>query len=253
MPSRPRACGFTLVELLVVIAIIALLMALLMPAVQSARETARTIQCHNNLKQLAVGLLHYESSQGRFPPALTYEGSEDPPLSRNVRPNWVVLLLPHIEQLPLQESIVPGRFISDPQNRAVRGTTLPVMLCPTDSFNQTLYDGAYYTADSGPWGRGNYAANGGRGYLLTPQRFPGRGDAMVGPESPGWKDTRYRGVMGANVAAPVAGIHDGTSSTILLAEIRTGLSGRTAGRSRRGPHRRAAAASPCGAERASHG
>ena len=57
-------------------------MALLLPAVQSVRETARLIQCRNNLKQLAVGLLHYESSQGGFPPALTYEGSEDPPLAR---------------------------------------------------------------------------------------------------------------------------------------------------------------------------
>jgi prepilin-type N-terminal cleavage/methylation domain-containing protein/prepilin-type processing-associated H-X9-DG protein len=224
MRGSARTSGFTLVELLVVIAIIALLMGLLLPAIQSARESARLIQCRNNLKQLAVGLLHYESSQGGFPPALTYEGSEDPPLARHVRANWAVLLLPHIEQLPLHGSIAADRFMSDPHNREVRGTRLPVMLCPTDSFNQTAYDGAYYTADSGPWARGNYAANGGRGYLLTPQRFPGRGDAMVGPESPGWKDRQYRGVMGANVAAPVARIRDGTSTTILLAEVRSGLS-----------------------------
>jgi type II secretory pathway pseudopilin PulG len=105
MQARRPTSGFILVELLVVIAIIALLMALLLPAVQGVRETARLIQCRNNLKQLAVGLLHYESSQRRLPPALTYEGSEDPPLSRHVRPNWVVLLLPHIEQLPLHGSI----------------------------------------------------------------------------------------------------------------------------------------------------
>jgi prepilin-type processing-associated H-X9-DG protein len=205
-----------------VIGILAILIALLLPAVQGVRETARLIHCRNNLKQLAIGLLHHESSQGVFPPALTYEGSEDA-YSRNVRPNWVMRLLPHVEQLPLHDSLVPTALISDLPNRSVRGTRLPVMLCPTDSFNGTDYDGGYYNS-SGPWARGNYAANGGRGYLLTPANFPERLDAMMGPESPGWKDKRYRGVMGANVAAPIASIRDGTSTTILVGEVRAGLS-----------------------------
>src|SRR5262249_32765743 len=87
--------GFTLIEVLVVIAIIGLLIALLLPAVQAAREAARRLQCANNLKQIALAAHNYHDSNGVFPPGhlgIQYPGESWSGWSAHAR------LLPFLDQ-----------------------------------------------------------------------------------------------------------------------------------------------------------
>ncbi len=90
--DRPRV-GFTLVEVLVVIAIIGLLISLLVPAVQGAREAARRSQCGNNLKQVGLALQSHVTQTQRFPNGSSVNGN-------NVQwgGSWIVFILPYAEQ-----------------------------------------------------------------------------------------------------------------------------------------------------------
>ena len=98
---RFSTTGFTLVELLVVIAIIATLIGLLLPAVQSARESARRSSCSNKIRQLATALLTYESAQTQFPPGgtttVTNHCGLDGNTNNDARAPWTVLILPAME------------------------------------------------------------------------------------------------------------------------------------------------------------
>ena len=91
--QRPALKGFTLVELLVVIAIIGVLVALLLPAVQAAREAARRSSCQNNMKNIGLACLNYESARGVYPPGsvnakdVSYNGD-----------SWQMEILPYMEQ-----------------------------------------------------------------------------------------------------------------------------------------------------------
>ncbi len=122
MSRRIARAGFTLVELLVVIAIIGILVALLLPAVQAAREAARRSQCSNNLKNLGLGVLNYESSQKIFPTsegwdntsadeknvqAATYSGSNTGGKILSGK-GWILTILPQLEEGGLYDRFKAG-------------------------------------------------------------------------------------------------------------------------------------------------
>jgi prepilin-type N-terminal cleavage/methylation domain-containing protein/prepilin-type processing-associated H-X9-DG protein len=128
-----RQSGFTLVELLVVLAIIAVLIGLLLPAVQKVREAASRASCQNNLHQIGLALHSYHDSQGTFPP-----GYRCQPVSPNnpdqTAPGWgwAALLLPYIEQGNLARQINFNLPVEHPGNLAARTTVVKLYVCPSD-------------------------------------------------------------------------------------------------------------------------
>ncbi len=224
--------GFTLVELLVVITIIGILIALLLPAVQAAREAARRMQCQNNLKQIGLALHNYHAQWQTFPPSshwfpATTEAEKrqiESVTNANLRENWVILILPFLEQQPLFDRFNLKQPIPHPDNAAARATRLNVMLCPTDSNNRTPFMGSAdsSTAHLGDnWARGNYAANAALGFMTY--RYHSGVSAAAFEDSEGWRSRTTRGVMGANASVGIAEIRDGTSNTVITAEVRAGI------------------------------
>ncbi|MEX2118909.1 MAG: DUF1559 domain-containing protein [Pirellulales bacterium] len=103
MPAT-RMRGFTLVELLVVMTIVALLAALLIPAVMAARETGRTVQCRNSLRQIGMAILGYaHQHNGAYPTYRWYDPGLPHAMDFNgekiwvASPRWNLIIGPFIE------------------------------------------------------------------------------------------------------------------------------------------------------------
>jgi prepilin-type N-terminal cleavage/methylation domain-containing protein len=227
--------AFTLVELLVVIAIIGMLVALLLPAIQSARESARRVQCQNNLKQLGLAVLNYEQENKVFPPSCTwttnsqYPGGNPENISSG-KDNWVIKILPYTEHNEVEKMINHQLPMSNPANAQARSRVLPEMLCPSDAlYNRKPFNGSSggETAAMGDdWARGNYGANGGLAFCSR-SRGSGTnlesGEDMGGPDTFCWNDPTLRGMMGSNCAVTAQQVTDGLSHTIMLGELRAGV------------------------------
>jgi prepilin-type N-terminal cleavage/methylation domain-containing protein/prepilin-type processing-associated H-X9-DG protein len=137
----PRRAGFTLVELLVVIAVIGILVGLLLPAIQAARESARRTQCKNNAKNIVLALLNYHDTNKSFPPGVVQVYPTPPAEKPDVQEgnwSWSALILPFVEEDALYSSIDVAKTdlatsMDEPANLAAMQNGVPVYRCPTDT------------------------------------------------------------------------------------------------------------------------
>lgn len=226
--------GFTLVELLVVITIISILMGLLLPAVNAARESARRLQCSNNIKQMALACNTYEGTYNLYPPAVEMLSGTSVSNGINMtghRENWIMLVLPHLDQTGLyvdiqallndKEKANIAKAISTDMSVEVNhrtitlaecfNKTLPVFNCPTDLNTRNKFK-----TNNREFARCNYGINMG---ASCANRYPiGNVDALKE-----WGQTLIKGVSCINLSIGQGDIHDGASNTILLSELRAGL------------------------------
>jgi prepilin-type N-terminal cleavage/methylation domain-containing protein/prepilin-type processing-associated H-X9-DG protein len=208
-----RRRGFTLIELLVVIAIIGVLIALLLPAVQAAREAARRSQCINNLKQVGLGLMNYESAVGAFPWG---EVPHNYPGRLNV-PSCLCLMLGQLEQQNLYNAYnftsgVNGaggwNYVPlDPLNSTVQSTKVAVFICPSDLDRINFSSRGSITP-----GNTNYQSNAGADAFsfLTGTTSPG---------GPGSTNIFSGPFPSYSINVRIGDITDGTSNTIAFSEL----------------------------------
>jgi prepilin-type N-terminal cleavage/methylation domain-containing protein len=200
--------GFTLVELLVVVAIIGVLVALLLPAVQAAREAARRSQCISQLKQVGLAMHNYENTYGRLPVG-AYGCCWG---------TWQVSVLPYIEQKALFDLYVMDRKFGIPVDdaRYSHAANLPVttknikaLSCPSDTKPQRVANqGITYH---------NYVVNFGN-TIYDQTNFAGV--TFLGAP--------FSEVTAATTTKPgvrFAEITDGLSNTLMLAETIQGQAG----------------------------
>ncbi len=212
--SKTTRPGFTLVELLVVIAVIGILVGLLLPAVQAAREAARRMSCSNNLKQIGLAIHNFESANSRLPPGAVWHPT------KAKRGSIFVYLLPHLEQSNLYQNfdlttqntdaaVYPGT------SKPLGETLISTIVCPSDN-HPTHYFGLAahnYAASRGPTevyeNSSCYCNHAWKSLAQAPLDLP---NLFAGPFTRVGTRTR------------LADVSDGLSSTIFFGEVRPGCS-----------------------------
>lgn len=225
--------GLTLIELLIVIAVLSLLLQITLPAIEMSREAARSIQCSNNLRQLAVASHLHLDAQNHFPSGgWTHHWTGDPNrgFGKDQPGSWCYNLLPYSELGAIHDL---GIGLPDVERRklgaAMFATPIAGFTCPSRRPARAwtfIYSGKVVNSDdNGKAGRSDYAANIGN---LTPCQQPDPGPMTLG-EGTNWKEgdnpdsewirrTRYNGIVFQRSQITSAQITDGMSKTYLIGE-----------------------------------
>lgn len=219
-----KPAGFTLVELLVVMAIIALLVALILPAVQSAREASRRSVCSSNLRAVAQAVVTFESHAKRYPAVVDRNpAAAAPNADGSTGYSWIFMVLPYMEQQQIFDAVsqgtsklTTGPFSAGASSGAapVAAEVIPILGCPA-------YSGGKTTSGAVPGlGITNYKAMAGvfvtsgttQGIPGVSGTVPGAGLVQFAPDEPGTAASR----LGVRQSAVV----DGITNTVIAAETR---------------------------------
>jgi prepilin-type N-terminal cleavage/methylation domain-containing protein len=201
--------AFTLIELLVVIGIIGILLGLLVPGIQAARESARRIQCSNNLKQIGLAINIYESIKLTYPPVCTIKRTQ---ISDSFSAQ--ALILPFIEEIQIYNKIDFSKsFTQQPEVASIR---IPIFLCPSEKNTQQFISG---TITHQPI---NYGMSCGTWFQFDPvSGSTGNGAFAVNMKlrAKDFSDGLTKTVCAAEVKTYQACIRDGLNPSILNAPI----------------------------------